>query len=418
MNSIQFATLVILLSITVINFARYRDVLYPAVLQSALWFMIVFMFVINQGLFIHLSGLMYLIIVTGVIMFSIGSYFATYDYRFTPRVIEIPPGSMNGAVPRLLFWVSLLGLPLFVLKAYSLGAEGLFESIFINLRIALTDEDSAQRFGILSYLLTISFISVWLQVALYPTSRDRLKLCLSLLTATVYALCTTGRTFFFLLFITVMGILLITRRISPLKGGMFLLSAGLIVFVGIGAFLGKGTGAGLTVAENMMTMLESFRIYLLGALPAFDLTMHSNFVPEYGTNTFRFVFAVLNKVGIHVNVPPLIQDFVNVPELTNVYTVFRPYFLDFGFAGIIAVQLVLGVWHGFIYKRATSGEPFFILVYAVFLYPLIMQFFQDQYTSLLSTWLQYGAVLLLCFCRFEIFKNEKENDVVSRPDYC
>jgi oligosaccharide repeat unit polymerase len=125
--------------------------------------------------------------------------------------------------------------------------------------------------------------------------------------------------------------------------------------------------------------------------------MHSNIPLGYGENMLRFLFVILNKLGFNIRPVLLRQEFVAVPLLTNVYTIYQPYYGDFSIFGALLIQFFLGLWHGFIYLKARLNKPLYIILYALFLYPLFMQFFQDQYFNLLSTWIQCFIVLFLYF---------------------
>jgi hypothetical protein len=60
---------------------------------------------------------------------------------------------------------------------------------------------------------------------------------------------------------------------------------------------------------------------------------------------------------------------------------------------VLLAQFLFGWIHGWAYGGARRGSRSLAFVYGVLMYPLTMQFFQDQYFGLLSTWVQ--AVLLL-----------------------
>jgi oligosaccharide repeat unit polymerase len=74
--------------------------------------------------------------------------------------------------------------------------------------------------------------------------------------------------------------------------------------------------------------------------------------------------------------------------LINVYTVFSPYYRDFGVVGVGLFLGVLGALHGWIFRQLKTGMPIIIVANALLFYALIMQFFQDQYFSLMSQWIQ------------------------------
>jgi oligosaccharide repeat unit polymerase len=149
--------------------------------------------------------------------------------------------------------------------------------------------------------------------------------------------------------------------------------------------------------------------YLVASIPAFDQYSQSTEDYGLGLNIFRTVFVVLTKLGIDVNAPELIREFQYVPMPTNVYTVYQPYYADFSWIGLIVIQFFLGFWHGILFRETNNKNTFYAVPYVLFLYPLFMQFFQDQYFSLLSVWIQYG---LLFFLYFLINQSKRKDRVV------
>jgi len=83
----------------------------------------------------------------------------------------------------------------------------------------------------------------------------------------------------------------------------------------------------------------------------------------------------------------MFREFTLVPDLTNVYTVYDPYYRDFGNLGFLFVFIFI-ILHVAFYQRSYSKGGIYVFLYSATLYPLIMQFFQDQYFSLISMWAQ------------------------------
>jgi len=117
----------------------------------------------------------------------------------------------------------------------------------------------------------------------------------------------------------------------------------------------------------------------------------------YGQNTFRFILAILNSIGFDVKVVGTVQKF-NVIKMgdyflvSNVYTVLHYYARDFGIWYSFIIEFFLGIFHGFLYKKSNFGSKvnlFYMIMFALMMYPLFNQFFADIYLSTFSTWLQY-----------------------------
>jgi oligosaccharide repeat unit polymerase len=165
--------------------------------------------------------------------------------------------------------------------------------------------------------------------------------------------------------------------------------------------LHKAGGENLSIGENVGSVFSSVLDYLLGGVYAFNSVIRSGFMPDYGENTLRFFIAAANSLGLTDSEPkPLVMPFINNPVISNVYSVYYPYAKDFWYFGILFNALWAYI-HSWLYYRVKRN--FIILfLYSILLYPLIMSFFQDQYMSLFSTWLQmiFLACIALPFIRY------------------
>ena len=394
---IEISVLFLLLFITLVNYCRYNDALYPPFIQASLWLMILILYIINQDFFVPLSDQLYLLILNGVFMFSLGSYLSTYQYHANKNILSLKDISRRPVLLNLIYWLPICGLPFYLFRVYHLGIGGPTDNFFVNVRIQYTAEALSQTRNLLDYLITLSFISVGLQLLLTFRNNKKIRFYVALTIALAYAILSTGRTFLLFLFTMIIGILLITRRLNAFKGFFYVVLIATSIFVLVGLFLGKGGSLEQNFLDNSLSMKDSLRTYLLASLPAFDIYMQSDIRQKYGSNTFRTILAVLHEIGFNVDVPSLVKEYQYVPMPTNVYTVYQPYFADFSFFGPIFIQFFFGLVYGLVYKKANRGNSFYIFLYGIFLYPLLMQGFQDQYFSLLSTWIQYFIALYIYF---------------------
>ncbi|MGH0949606.1 O-antigen polymerase [Bacillus mycoides] len=146
-------------------------------------------------------------------------------------------------------------------------------------------------------------------------------------------------------------------------------------------------------------LMNQFSLYMSGSLVAFEKLVASSNEYLYGQNTFRLFYAIFNKLFGTGEVQQLVQDTVAISDEqgTNVYTFYQYYFKDFGLLYALLVQFFIGVFHGILYRRMLSKRPIDIFFFSIMIYPLVMQFFQDQYVSLFSTWVQHVVVGWLFF---------------------
>lgn len=119
---------------------------------------------------------------------------------------------------------------------------------------------------------------------------------------------------------------------------------------------------------------DFFVTYILSNMSAFD-TLQPASAEHWGENTFRFIYAVAYKMGIS-NIEPVetILKWIYKPVLTNTYSGMYPFFVDFGYWGVLIFSLILGSLYGWAFRKAQMGNNFHILLYAIFLNVIFMQY--------------------------------------------
>jgi oligosaccharide repeat unit polymerase len=395
-----------MLSVIKLNYDRYKDPLYPAFIHSAVWSLVFVVYILNESDFNPLALELCLIIFSGVFAFSIGVLIATYKFKVYSIVDLSKTSIKDGWLLKIIFLLPLLGLPWYLSKAHSLGVNGPVDDYFINMRYMICYERETVSFGIMGYFVPLSILSAGLHLLLFFKSRNYLRLTLAIVASFAYGFFSTGRTSLFMLLILLFGVLIITNKLSGFKGFLILGTLGLSIFILFGFLYGKGATSDRNFLDNLEQVWQNIRLYLLGGLGAFDSYIKGEHSLGFGENIFRSFVEVLSKLGFELRAADLVKEFEFVPFPTNVYTFYQPYYDDFGYIGTIVFPLLFGIWHGWLYKKAKDSKPVFILLYCLFIYPLCMQFFQDQYFNLLSTWIQLSIALLI-YCSATSFKNYK-----------
>lgn len=374
-----------------------RDRLHPAPMHAAVWTLVCATYLLFPHRMRPLSPEVFMLIVLSIASFSLAA--VIHPGSRPTSAINTPRHYRVTIWRELLFAAALLGFGPFLLKAQALAQSAPYtESDFINLRIALTGAlDDAQSFGLLGYLIPVSFASTFVELA---SSKKRLfgwRGWISLLLSVVYALLSTGRTYFFLLVTALAFIALLQRRarLTQIAGAaLVLLSA---AFFGLGMLANK-IGAD-TPNIDALSATDALMLYLLGGIAAFDLTLLAPPSLQWGLNAMRTPLAVLQALGADVTVLPLVKEYVNVPVPTNVYSALQPYHADFGWLGIVGFYALFGLLHGRLYRaaRRPDADPRVIVYASMAMYPLLLQFFQDQYLSLLSTWITFALLIAPAF---------------------
>lgn len=397
------------------NYLMRGDLMYPPVIHGAVWFTVIAIYALSGEELDYFSDAGKFLFAIGHLAFCCGSYIGTYKYQ--RRESFVAEGYLDGKsrLSWIVFFIALIGLPLFILKATYIveSSQSLYQSFFRDLRHQLTQE-TTEDFGVLSYFALFSVFNLGIQMLIGVGSRNRFRIIVSAILALTYGLFSTGRTTFFMILLMSSGILLITRRTSPVKSVLYGGVIGLLFFSLISIVMGKGGSFDASFTDNLTGILDAFKLYLVGSLPAFAEYMGSVSDFDYGLNNFRTLFAIMRALGADVTVVDLVQDYVYVPMATNVYTIYQPYYKDFWVFGPIGVQFMAGIWHGYLYRKADSGSLIHVFLYSIFLYPLVIQFFQDQYFNIISIWVQIAFYLVMYFFVFKQMKGARFEAAAGR----
>jgi oligosaccharide repeat unit polymerase len=407
--------IIIHLLLTLLNFRLSANKAYPPFLYSALWMSVLFSFYLVREFDVieiyALSGEILSIFVAGSIVFSLGGIVSSLllinsessvNLEIAPYQVEI-----NKYFDNILFIIPLIFLPVFLLRSWQIYDSSNIGNFFVGLRSELVYGE--ENYGPLKYLITIAVFNSTYRFAVDTDSKSsKFKKVVSLIIAVVYSIFSTSRTAFFFLLLTILGLKFFRSqfKIRHLVLFTFLI---LSIYSIFDLMLAK-TG---TLDDPLLDNLGSIRIifleYLLGPLAAFDRFINEPSYLHFGENVFRTLYAIFYNLGIS-SAPPseLIQEFISVPFLTNVYTVYYTYILDFGIIGAFIFIFLFGLLHSFLFYKAKTGNPYYIYFYAILVHPLITSFFNDQYFSILSHWIQY---LILGTLTFRFFVKRQSNNI-------
>lgn len=277
--------------------------------------------------------------------------------------------------------------------ALSGGADIFTKAGYAALRAALLIQKGHSLFG---YLCTLSMLLTAILIYQFKRS-DRLATktltMLSFGCTVFYLLLSTGRTFALLFFCLLFVPWILAGRLK-LKG---VLIAALLLFVSFAVvtlLLGKLSAVQGGDGSALMAVYLHLKDYTVAPFVSFGELFKQGSPLLLGEYTFRFFISVMQALHLTEIVPvPMIREYPSVPGLVNVYTVYEVYFLDFSYAGFLVPTALLFVnWWLYVRAKSVSGPWLFICAASYF--PLVMQFFNDQYMTLLSMWIQ---IAFFCF---------------------
>jgi oligosaccharide repeat unit polymerase len=146
--------------------------------------------------------------------------------------------------------------------------------------------------------------------------------------------------------------------------------------------------------QNEETLFDFFTMYALSPPVAFCQLL-PEVIPQFGTNTFETVYLFLQRFGADVVVKDKLQEFVFVPVSTNVYTIFQPFFIDFGYRGVAFFAAVYGCLCGFLYRLFRNGNGAGTCLYTYAVDVLLLQFYQENVFLSMIFVLQFTFFIVL-----------------------
>lgn len=354
-----------------------RNPAHPGVVHGAVWLLIGLGYAGFQTELEVVSAKTIGVLITGILVFSIGSHFGG---KFVNLDCALPrPSRRSLYLPPVIVLISVLGFAMLCVKAFeyaSFNPDMPWRAWYASLRNAAVGQKGS--FGPAGYVLNFCFAGV-VYLILYGRRVHHtpwLWLCIPL--ALGFALLSTGRTYLVLLGCLVLGAAMPQRWRARVT--ILLLAPLLIVAVTwLSGRFDVTSGSGFALHA---------KAYSVAAVSSFDYLVNSSLPQTWGSMTFRTPLAVLKAIGVPVEVPNLIQPSPLTRIPSNIYTVFSPYYRDFGVIGVGFFMLLLGALHGWVFRQLKTGMPIIIVANALLFYALLMQFFQDQYFSLMSQWIQ------------------------------
>lgn len=317
--------------------------------------------------------------------------FASATYYALPAKIHSfkdDDTDLNRGVFMVFFIIALVCTPYFVYKVYKIVMMFGTEDLFSNIRsLAVLQSKTGESAGILKYVNTIN--KALYVIALWNYKKLGKGIFFTVLFINLlYAASIMEKGFLFFLFFSTLYVLYEKEKVKIRT--IFLWCLFIIVF-----FYGFNLLRSNVDADDYGTFGQFFSMYILSPAVAFSKTQEI-LIDQYGTRSFTFIYSFANKIfGTDYTVLPNLQEFVWVPIPTNVYTVFQPFFQDFGYKGVAFFASVYGIITGLAYRLARNGGQIARCVYAYVVYILMLQFFQEVFIVGISDLFQYLILFFL-----------------------
>jgi oligosaccharide repeat unit polymerase len=375
--------------LTAFNYILGKHFLYPPFVFSFIWLVVLLLYMSVKFPIIPLSLTTLLLVLAGAVSYTVGALAVNLKRYSILRPTKTSYYERTG-IKNLLFFVPFVLLPFYVLKGFQLAhSSGVGRNLFFDIRYEVAVNHGT--YGGIGYAVPVAYFVLFIHL-IRTNSREtvsKLKIISLVFCDVIYAFFSTGRTYFILLIVGAIATSFIMGRRLRIRNIIMFLCAAVISFTVLAVLTDKGYTPGHNLTSNVGSITQAFKIYIVGGLGAFQY-MQEYLRPSYaGADIFRTVIQILHKFGIATNAPNLVQPYAYIPFPFNVYTFFGTYFEDFGAIGILVASFLFGLIQTNLFHRARKGDPLYIYLFALLLYPLIMVFFEDQYMSLLSEWIQF-----------------------------
>jgi len=364
MRSLDLA-LIFFLILVVLNYRAQRSVLYPPFIFCAMWLFDLALIRLNLIELDPVHGNTLAIVTAGAVVFSAGGLLAglaprallrTHFHFISPELKRTKDFLRN-----TLMVVVLCILPVMFyhtwLLSHSLG--GSF-NILMQARLALMESIQS---GEKSKVLVVAYFTLFASLSslLFATEKKDRQFWIVTVAALLICILGTGRASLLNLISGLCAILLLQCKKESMRGAIRLLRWPLALFVAlcIGLiFTNKNTD----LMAGGVTEIATFSVisYIVGPLAAFDRVVQSP--ADYmstGNYTFYFLLHMAGRLHlINYTNPPIIESFVYVPFMTNVYTVYERYFIELGITGTLVLMFFIGLLHSLLYLKAKEGARF------------------------------------------------------------
>lgn len=371
--------------LTLLNYRFRKSVLYPPVLFTGMWLLDAILHRLQIVDVDPLHAITLEVVFAGAILFSLGGLCAF----FVPTRLVAARFTVFGRPRRSSKWLQFLmlgllavGLVIGIRSAIALaggvsGAKGLF---FAAAREAMVESANAGRdsFQISNYVGTWTIFAA----TLFLSHRlDRLAWVASGL-AFIACLVSGGRTGLLLLFSAVTCVVLIKkdheRFVAAIRYARWPVAAFVLLFGGM-VFLNKninsGTGSMVGVAGHFVVE------YIVGGVTALDRVLtHLGDYRGGSNHTFEFFLRIASALKmISYSPPPTLDEWINVPFPTNVYTYYRYVVTDFGIPIAMVLTGLVGFLHSLLFRKAHTGSVIALYLFALSIYSVLMVIFDDAY---------------------------------------
>lgn len=396
--------LFLLLVVLIFEVMLFKDFLNPPVFLTVIW-MLPFMWLSAGNVIgsidyiISSTGLIY---VLGILIFLTGFCVSCRKFRINDYSISVAEESCMTGFMKAIIVIEGMILIYFLADVLVFIFGNLRGSLWFTYKWGINSNLYEEKWFVsygrnASRAITIVMYAFANAKGRNTNKKENKWVWAQVIIAAIFHIIGPGRNDIFALLIPIGVIYVCTHRKSGFDSFSKILKLGLIlVAVFFIYYIFKNPNR-----DSNLGVISSIENYLCGGTVSFvewiDQGQHQY---SHGTYTFRFFLAIARDLfGLDVDVvSPVEKHVLNFNNhYGNVFTVYKWYANDFGLWYALIWQFIFGCIHGSITRKYQEKYDIVsLIIYAFSFFPLFMQFFQDEYISIISTWIQMYLWVFLC----------------------
>ena len=366
---------------------EFGDIFSPWAITVEVWVGVFLLYYLSSPTLYRPSEQFYVSLLLWIPVFVVTSFTTFNLIEHNSKPITVDTFCLNKNAFNLILILSLLLSPVLLYNVYKIISMFDTEDTLSNIRtLAVHGEGN----GILSLASVFSQVSFIVGICAYPKTK-KWMITASIVCCFLCSMAIMEKGLLITMFLCGSYVLYERKVISIRALTLFgLIVLGLMFLFNI---YREGTDSDYS---KQTTILDFISMYILSPIPAF-CTVSRDVSQQFGINTFSVIYDYLNRFGFgSFEIHEKLQEFVFVPIPTNVYTIFQPFYRDFGYWGIAVFAAIYGIIMGMTYRYSKNGNSFFTCLYTYFFSLIVLQFYQENLFLTLSFNIQFLLLLLLC----------------------
>ena len=270
----------------------------------------------------------------------------------------------------VLLFLSIVMTPLYVKKIYDIVLMFGTEDFMHNVRSYAVYGDA--NMGFLDYSITINVSLLLVSLYGYPKIK-KWQIAWACVACMMNALAIMEKGGFLTVFFCLMFVLY-ERKVLKLRS-IAIASVAVLFFFFMFNLMREEAESDYRNEESLLGFIA---MYILSP-PVAYCHLNEDVVYQFSARTTPMLYYLLNKYWADIfMVYDRLQPFVFIPIPTNVYTIFQPFYQDFGYRGVAVWSVIYGLICGYLYAKKYNGNSFANCLYLYFAYILALQFFQEN----------------------------------------